>query len=140
MTPQHQRSLFALIAVLICGSELVVSRQKEDDDLASPKLRIEWTEFKKRYDAKKIEVVDIRGKDAFRLGHIPGARSIPLESIESRVDELRKVNKPIVTYCACPAEDTSARAALTLQKKGLDARALIGGYHLWLEKEGRAER
>jgi hypothetical protein len=34
----------------------------QEQDTSSPSLRIDWTEFKKRYDAKAIEVVDVRGK------------------------------------------------------------------------------
>jgi rhodanese-related sulfurtransferase len=50
------------------------------------------------------------------------------------------LKKEIITYCACPSEDTSARAAQTLRKHGVDARALVGGYHKWLQVEGRAKR
>ena len=133
-------SLFALISLLLSASMLATHQQEHQEELASPKLRIDWTEFKKLYDADKLEVVDIRSKDGYRLGHIPGARSVPLDEVEARADQLRKLKKPIVTYCACPGEDTSARAALTLQKKGIDARALIGGYQKWVQVEGRVER
>jgi rhodanese-related sulfurtransferase len=115
-------------------------RQQEEPDLSAAGLRIEWPEFKKLYDAKKVVVLDIRGRDAFKLGRIPGARSVPLDEVEKQADSLKKLKQPIVTYCACRGEDSSARAAWLLQRKGLDARALVGGYHKWLEVEARAER
>ncbi|HSC27201.1 MAG TPA: rhodanese-like domain-containing protein [Vicinamibacterales bacterium] len=69
-------------------------------DLASPKLRIEWAEFKKLYDTQAIVVVDVRGAEAFEAGHIPGARSVPLDQVEARTGELKAVGKPIVFYCS----------------------------------------
>jgi 3-mercaptopyruvate sulfurtransferase SseA len=86
-----------LTALLLISSGSVAAGQ---DDLAAPALRIEWSEFKKLYDAGKVEVIDVRGDDAYAAGHIPGARSIPLDAVESRAGELKKLGKEIVLYCA----------------------------------------
>jgi rhodanese-related sulfurtransferase len=129
--------VLALIALLAIPA---AAQQRDEPDLSAPGLRIEWADFKKLYDAKAIVVVDIRDREAFKLGRIPGARSVPLETVEKQADALKKLKKPIVTYCACRGEDSSARAARLLQEKGVDARALTGGYHKWLEVEARAER
>jgi rhodanese-related sulfurtransferase len=86
----------ALAIALASGTGLAV----QEPDLASPQLRVEWAEFKKLYDAKKIEVVDVRAAEAFEAGHIPGARSVPLETVEKRGAELKKLGRPIVLYCA----------------------------------------
>jgi rhodanese-related sulfurtransferase len=112
----------------------------QDDELASAKLRVDWTTFKAKYDGNQVVVVDVRDSMTFKTGHIPGARSIPLADIDRAVDDLRKAKQPIVTYCACQSEHTSAMAAQTLQKHGLDARALIGGYNKWLDEKGKVER
>jgi 3-mercaptopyruvate sulfurtransferase SseA len=69
-------------------------------DHASPKLRVEWTEFKKLYEAKQAVVVDVRDAASFEAGHIPGALSVPLDEVEQRAGELKKLGKPILTYCA----------------------------------------
>ena len=98
MTIQPRLGLLALIGVLVACP--LVAQQPQEEDIGSPKLRIEWAEFKKLYDAKKIALVDVRGAEAFTAGHIPGARSVPLDQIEQRADALRKLKKPIVTYCA----------------------------------------
>lgn len=45
-------------------------------------------------------VVDVRGQEYYLQGHIPGAISIPLDSVASRAEELKKTDKPIVTYCS----------------------------------------
>ncbi len=84
-------------AALLAGAAV---RASQEDELASPKLRIAWTEFKKEYDAGKVVLIDVRGEDAYNAGHIPGSRSIPLDRIEGQAGELKKLKKPIVLYCA----------------------------------------
>ena len=130
--------LRALCFVLLTAAAPAVT-QHPDDELASPRLRISWDEFKKLYDAKQVEVVDVRGEVSFQTGHIPGARPIAVEDMGRHVEELRKLKKAIVLYCACASEFTAARGARTLQKAGLNARALIGGYHRWLDEGLKVE-
>ncbi len=71
-----------------------------DDQLLSPKLRVDWPEFKKLYDDHAAVIVDVRERVSFEAGHIPGARSIPLEEIERHAAELKKLKEPILLYCA----------------------------------------
>jgi rhodanese-related sulfurtransferase len=89
----------AIVAVILAVTATPLVAQ-QPTELASPKLRIEWDEFRKLYDAKKIEVLDVRSVDVYATGHIPGARSVPLDTVERRIDELKKLNKPLVFYCA----------------------------------------
>jgi rhodanese-related sulfurtransferase len=63
-------------------------------------LRIDWATFKKAYDAGSVIVVDVRSADAFEAGHIPRARSLPLDEVEQRAGELKTLGQPIVLYCA----------------------------------------
>ena len=91
-------SVLALVVMIPAGGG--AAEQDRDEDTSSPSLRIDWTEFKKLYDAGAIEIVDVRGDVFFESGHIPGARSIPLDQVEKRVTELRRSKKPIVLYCA----------------------------------------
>ena len=89
---------FLVFVALLAGGWITAAAQNED--LGSPRLRIEWADFKTRYDEKRIVVIDVRAADAFELGHIPGALSIPLDTLDKRVGDLRKLKKPLVTYCA----------------------------------------
>ena len=70
------------------------------DQLASPKLRIDWAGFRTLYDGQQAVIIDVRDPMSFASGHIPGARSIPLDQIEQHAAELKKLRKPIVLYCA----------------------------------------
>jgi rhodanese-related sulfurtransferase len=92
------RRLFVLVATM-CALSCSVGLGQEED-VNSPKLRIGWDEFKKLYDEKRVVVVDVRDEGSFEAGHIPGSRSVPLEEVEKRAADLKKLKKPIVTYCA----------------------------------------
>ncbi len=50
------------------------------------------------YHAKSAVFVDVRGKDAYDIQHIPGALSIPLSDLARRLSELSKTAW-IITYC-----------------------------------------
>jgi rhodanese-related sulfurtransferase len=92
------RRLFVLLATLCAVSCSVGLGQEED--VNSPNLRIGWDEFKKLHDEKKVVVVDVRDVGSFEAGHIPGSRSVPLDEVGKRAAELKKLKKPVVTYCA----------------------------------------
>ena len=62
--------------------------------------RITLDEFRALYEKGEVFVVDVRGEDAYRGGHIPGAVWIPADAIEERIDELKSEKRPIVTYCS----------------------------------------
>jgi 3-mercaptopyruvate sulfurtransferase SseA len=62
--------------------------------------RITQDELKKLMKAHKVLVVDVRGIDAYKGGHIPGSVSAPLSEIEKHLAELKSAKKPIVTYCS----------------------------------------
>ena len=89
-------TVLARVVMMPAGAAARELEQDHEDDTSSPSLRIDWKEFKKLYDAKAIEVMDVRGDVSFESGHIPGARSIPLDQVEKRVTELRRSKKPIV--------------------------------------------
>ena len=78
-------------------------------------------------------VLDVREKDAFANGHIPGARHMPRGQLELRVnDEFPDPTLRIVTYCEFGK--ISTLAAATLRELGFSrAVALDGGMKAWRE-------
>lgn len=42
-------------------------------------------------------VIDVRSKEAYRAGHIPGARHIPGDRLEASLDQIPR-DRPVVTY------------------------------------------
>jgi len=80
---------------------------------------------------REVQIVDVREPDEFNgpLGHVPGARLIPLGALTQRVGELQK-GMPIVTVCRSGAR--SAQATILLGKCGFDQVAnLSGGMLRW---------
>jgi 3-mercaptopyruvate sulfurtransferase SseA len=67
---------------------------------ADARIRIPYEAFKKLYDEGRVLVVDIRGVEAYRTGHIPGAIVMSLEEIPKRAAELKDEKRTIVTYCS----------------------------------------
>src|SRR5918912_2427597 len=76
-------------------------------------------------------VLDVREREEWDQGHIPGALHIPRGSLESRVEQaLPDRSRPIVLYCA--AGNRSAFAAKTLEELGYEnVVSLAGGYTDW---------
>ena len=77
-------------------------------------------------------LLDVREKDAFERGHLPGAKHLPRGQLELRVDkELPDPNARILTYCQLGR--ISTLAAATLRTMGFQrAVALDGGYDAWV--------
>lgn len=50
---------------------------------------------------KDMVVIDVRTIEEFKSGHIPGAKSIPVGKIASRINELENYkDKPVLVHCA----------------------------------------
>jgi rhodanese-related sulfurtransferase len=114
---------------------LLVARQGNDDDPAA--FRIELAEFQRLHAEQAVHVIDVRNPQAYLDGHIGGAVSVPLDTIDAKVKELRELERPIVTYCRCYEEATSLLAAQRLGRYGIaGARALVGGLGAWAEAGG----
>jgi glyoxylase-like metal-dependent hydrolase (beta-lactamase superfamily II)/rhodanese-related sulfurtransferase len=83
--------------------------------------------------AADLVVLDVRERDAYAAGHVPGARHIPRGQLELRVnDELPDPTARIVTVCEFGKISTLASA--TLRDLGfMRASALDGGMKAWRE-------
>lgn len=86
--------------LVLCGLVAAAGLHAQTDDTSSPKLRISWDEFRKLQETGKLAIVDVRDAEAFKAGHIPGARLIPFDKVDERAAELKKLKVPIVLYCA----------------------------------------
>ena len=63
--------------------------------------RMPMAEFKKLLAVNDVVVIDVRSHDAYLGGHIPGALSMPEETISAAAAEkLKRMGKPIATYCS----------------------------------------
>ena len=79
----------------------------------------------------RVQIVDVRGPSEFTgiLGHIEGARMIPLSELEGHMAQLDRI-QPVVTVCRSGAR--SAQAAILLAQRGFERVAsLAGGMINW---------
>jgi rhodanese-related sulfurtransferase/predicted transcriptional regulator len=96
------------------------------DDL-EPVSRAELT---KRMKQGLVTVLDVRPEDEFALGHLPGARNVPLTQLKRQLAKLdRKIE--IVAYCRGPYCVMSFEAVAQLRKLGFKARRLEDGLPEW---------
>jgi rhodanese-related sulfurtransferase len=93
--------------------------------------RITLAEFQQHYDKGDVLVIDVRDADSYLASHIAGAIHIPVSYLEGEIPYLPP-DQAIVTYCTCPAEESSGAAAQILRSKGFTASALLGGFKPWL--------
>jgi len=88
---------------------------------------------------REVQLVDVRAAEEFTgpLGHIRGARPMPLELVGERAAELSR-DVPVVTVCRSGAR--SAQAVVLLQKAGLRQVAnLAGGMLRWVAEHHPVE-
>jgi ArsR family transcriptional regulator len=81
------------------------------------------TGFTQRMKKGLVTVIDARPEDEFALGHLPGARSIPLAALKRHLSKLDR-NTEIVAYCRGPYCMLSFEAVAQLRKLGFMARRL----------------
>lgn len=65
--------------------------------------------------AKGAVILDVRTPLEFRQGHVGGARNYPLQDLEHKVDEIRRIGKPVILCCA--SGNRSAQATELLQSR-----------------------
>ena len=87
-------------------------------------------------DAGDLVLVDVRNPPEAEVCSIPGARLIPLASIESgeAIGQLRELAAGARLYVHCKAGGRSARAAALLAEQGIEAINVAGGIDAWVDQ------
>ncbi len=77
-----------------------------------------------------VVLLDLRPRDEYEAGHIPGAVSIPLEDLEERL-ALLPPEAEIVAYCRGPYCVLAPRGIALLRRHGYRVRRLEDGVGEW---------
>jgi rhodanese-related sulfurtransferase/DNA-binding MarR family transcriptional regulator len=96
-------------------------------DELEPVSRAELTQRMKK---GLVTVIDVRPEDEFALGHVPGARNVPLGDLKRYLSKLDRKSE-IVAYCRGPYCVMSFEAVAQLRKLGFKARRLEDGLPEW---------
>ena len=96
----------------------------------TPLQSINAGELVQRMEAGEVLILDVRPELEYQAGHIPEARSIPIDELEARLDELPR-KQEIIAYCRGPYCVFADEAVTLLQKHGYRARRLVEGLPDW---------
>ncbi len=73
-------------------------------------------------------VIDVREPYEYSSGHVPGARLVPLGTVQAAARDLPG-DRPL--YVICASGNRSRTAASWLSQMGFDARSVEGGTAAW---------
>jgi rhodanese-related sulfurtransferase len=126
---------FGLVAVL----GLAVLLAEAAHGPAGPMTLLAATELKTQLDAGgRPFLIDLRPADAYRLGRVPGARSIPIQELRRRRGEIPRGR--LVIYCDCPREELEAAYRFLVDMGAEQIVALDGGFAGWTARGYPVER
>ena len=116
----------ALLPLLVLGSDFLSTGLSPEELLA-------------RLDSPTApQVVDVRRPVEFGVAHIPGAKNIPLDEVEDRLDELRSDNGVLI-YCINGARTRQAEPLL--YNNGIEnVYHLEGAFQAWIQGKHPIEK
>lgn len=76
------------------------------------------TESIEEYLNEGAVVIDVRTTEEYSGGHVKGSKNIVLNSIPTKVAEIKKMNKKVIAVCRSGAR--SGQATSFLKQQGID--------------------
>lgn len=80
------------------------------------------------FKARGAVIIDVRSKGEYADGAIPGSKNIALPQLHTKAEEIKKMNKPVITCCASGMRSSSAAAIL--KSKGIECMNGGGWFNL----------
>ncbi|MFQ5792487.1 MAG: ArsR/SmtB family transcription factor [Acidobacteriota bacterium] len=121
------RALRGLAEARLAEIERLTRDYLEDRDGMEPVNREALLE---RVHRGQVTVLDVRPPEEYRAGHIPGALSVPLKELESRLEEL-PLEQEVVAYCRGPYCMLAVQAVEKLRASGFKAVRLEDSVSDW---------
>ncbi len=91
---------------------------------------VEHSELQRRIAAGEVVLLDVRPAEEFAAAHLPGALSVPIAELHTRLKEL-PATAEIIAYCRGPYCAMAADAVTRLRAAGYRARRLPEGPVEW---------
>lgn len=67
---------------------------------------------------RKGTILDVRTPGEFSAGNVPGSINIPLQEIRQRMEEIKKLQQPLILCCASGVR--SGKATQILAREGIE--------------------
>lgn len=99
------------------------------DLLKKPDINVGLERF---HSTPRAVLLDVRTKEEYVSGHIPGAVNIPLDQVAAAKERIRDPKTPVFVYCLRGAR--SRRAAAALKAMGYVNAVSIGGINRYKGK------
>ncbi|KAA0233770.1 MAG: hypothetical protein JJLCMIEE_03627 [Acidimicrobiales bacterium] len=92
--------------------------------------RIDAADLLERTRSGVVTVLDVRPREEYEGGHVPGAVSVPLDELKSRLSEL-PMDRAVVAYCRGPYCVLAVEAIEILRAGGFEAVRMEDGVAEW---------
>jgi rhodanese-related sulfurtransferase len=132
-----------ILALVVVGFAAIAAQAQTDPAVQM----ISAEELKTKFTGNQpMTIIDVRSSEGYANSHntVKGALHFKLRKLKSRLTfppfkDLPK-DREIITYCACPNDESSIAAAQILQASGFKrVRVLQGGWQGWLKANGPVE-
>ncbi len=94
---------------------------------------VDGTRLQNRVNSGEVVLLDVRPPEEYATGHWPGAWSVPLDTLASRLRDLPR-DRTIVAYCRGPYCVLAPHAVKRLREAGFQAIRLAEGPGDWRTK------
>ena len=132
--------IFALIAVGLTAIAAHAQNAPAVEMISAEELKTKVT------SNQPVTIIDVRSSEGYSASSttVKGAIHFKLRKLKYRLQYPPMKNVPkdqeIVTYCACPKDESSIAAAQILQAAGFKrVKVLQGGWQEWLRANGPVE-
>jgi rhodanese-related sulfurtransferase len=85
-------------------------------------------------DKKDFVLLDVRGEQAYKKGHITGSIYLPYSQINEQKLQQYPQETLFVVYCAGPHCNATEKAAIKLAKLNRPVKKMIGGITGWIDE------
>jgi rhodanese-related sulfurtransferase len=126
------------VALLVVALALAVPA-RADHARFGPVLTIDAEYARALMERGGVAPIDLRSEDDFRAGRLPGARSLPLSALTSRLDELPRAGI-IILYGEGPIERLFGAYHYIRARRAGELYMLEGGLESWRQLGYQLER
>ena len=124
-------------ALRVVGQERLAELDQLAQAIAPPGIadgEVSRDDLRAILQGDEVLVLDVRPSLEYEHGHLPGARSVPLEALAEQMQKFPR-DRRIVAYCRGTYCLFADEAVALLRENGFDAVRLDGGWLVWAVEE-----